>query len=392
MTNHAPEKATGTRSHAGKGKRGGEAGGGKSRAPRWNIPASALAVLEDIFRVQHFPSVEARDKLARQLHVKPRQIQVWFQNRRQRERNSQRKVLRNSEDISEALLGFCSAEEGKGDGTDAEEVHSDDVASPGDQTTPAGAAPGEAEEAAPSPKASIAWASPKTSNSRARAPADACSPAPRAHQPFHFGTAPSSHETAGDLSTADTHEGQGRARQSTLMARRNASSDAFGPVPQSPRLAHGRTESGALRAAAVDDLLPAGSGSVSSGPGPALGGDASGLGASLRGQQSYWFSYWQRQARTGADAATNSPSAGADRTTGAWPAHVRRSYGETPREPNATRPARARAALTPPLRSARSRPPPSRGRRPPRGLPQRTRWRGGGSPRALRLAVGRWRA
>lgn len=92
-------------------KRAGAGGGPKSRAPRWNIPPTALTTLEDVFRANHFPSVEARDKLAALLDVKPRQIQVWFQNRRQRERNQQRDVLRNSEDISDALLGFCSGDE-----------------------------------------------------------------------------------------------------------------------------------------------------------------------------------------------------------------------------------------------------------------------------------------
>jgi hypothetical protein len=99
----------------------GGAGTPKSRAPRWNIPPSALVILEEVFAAQHFPSVESRDKLAKELGVKPRQIQVWFQNRRQRERNNQRKVLRNSEDISEALLGFCSADEAEDDGTTATE-------------------------------------------------------------------------------------------------------------------------------------------------------------------------------------------------------------------------------------------------------------------------------
>jgi hypothetical protein len=48
-------------------------------------------------------------------------VQVWFQNRRQRERNQQRKVLHNSGDISDALLGFCS-----GDEDDEEEEDDDD--------------------------------------------------------------------------------------------------------------------------------------------------------------------------------------------------------------------------------------------------------------------------
>ncbi|KAJ1633534.1 Homeodomain-like protein [Pavlovales sp. CCMP2436] len=83
----------------------------KSRAPRWNIPPAVLLKLEDIFHAHNFPSLDARAELSAELAVKPRQIQVWFQNRRQRERNQQRQVLSNSDDISAALLGFCSGDE-----------------------------------------------------------------------------------------------------------------------------------------------------------------------------------------------------------------------------------------------------------------------------------------
>ena len=54
--------------------------------PRWHIDANALAVLETFFGVEMFPNVEARKQLGQDLQVSPRQIQVWFQNRRQRER------------------------------------------------------------------------------------------------------------------------------------------------------------------------------------------------------------------------------------------------------------------------------------------------------------------
>ena len=60
-------------------------------APRWHIDAAALAVLENVFSMDHFPNVETRKKLGDDLNVSARQIQVWFQNRRQRERKRKEK-------------------------------------------------------------------------------------------------------------------------------------------------------------------------------------------------------------------------------------------------------------------------------------------------------------
>lgn len=65
----------------------GEAGAGRKRkgkSTRWNIPSSALSMLEQMFQKDKFPSVETRKKIATDLKVTPRQVQVWFQNKRQR--------------------------------------------------------------------------------------------------------------------------------------------------------------------------------------------------------------------------------------------------------------------------------------------------------------------
>eukprot|EP00967_Tisochrysis_lutea_P008764 scaffold10484_cov31-Tisochrysis_lutea.AAC.1 len=56
----------------------------KNKSTRWNIPKSALQTLEQMFERDKFPSVETRKKLAQELNVTPRQVQVWFQNKRQR--------------------------------------------------------------------------------------------------------------------------------------------------------------------------------------------------------------------------------------------------------------------------------------------------------------------
>ena len=53
---------------------------------RWHIDARSLTVLEAVFAVEMFPDVALRKQLGHDLQVSPRQIQVWFQNRRQRQK------------------------------------------------------------------------------------------------------------------------------------------------------------------------------------------------------------------------------------------------------------------------------------------------------------------
>lgn len=80
----------------------------KSKAPRWNIPQSALLILERVFALERFPAQDLRQRLAQDLDVTPRQVQVWFQNRRQRERNIQRggkdEGTLNTEDVSRPFV------------------------------------------------------------------------------------------------------------------------------------------------------------------------------------------------------------------------------------------------------------------------------------------------
>merc|ERR1740115_4031 len=92
-----------------------EMGGGRKRkgkSTRWNIPSSALSMLEQMFQKDKFPSVETRKKIATDLKVTPRQVQVWFQNKRQRSTkppgrpSDTRSILNTSEDIQAALMNF----------------------------------------------------------------------------------------------------------------------------------------------------------------------------------------------------------------------------------------------------------------------------------------------
>ena len=55
---------------------------GDAIAPRWNVTAAQLAILEDVYVKEAYPSVEVRGSLANHLGITTRQVQVWFQNRR----------------------------------------------------------------------------------------------------------------------------------------------------------------------------------------------------------------------------------------------------------------------------------------------------------------------
>ena len=59
---------------------------GKGNSSRWILDAFDRAALEHAFRLDPFPNAASRQQLGLELNVSPRQIQVWFQNRRQREK------------------------------------------------------------------------------------------------------------------------------------------------------------------------------------------------------------------------------------------------------------------------------------------------------------------
>ena len=53
-------------------------------AARWKVNQQARTILEKVFFQEPLPSKETVSRLAFQLHVTTRRVQVWFQNRRQR--------------------------------------------------------------------------------------------------------------------------------------------------------------------------------------------------------------------------------------------------------------------------------------------------------------------
>jgi len=53
---------------------------------RWNITPAQRRLLERTYRTHPYPVLSLREQLGRELNVTPRQVQIWFQNRRQRTR------------------------------------------------------------------------------------------------------------------------------------------------------------------------------------------------------------------------------------------------------------------------------------------------------------------
>ena len=116
-----------------------------SQGPRWHIDRHALNVLEACFAMEQFPNVNVRKQLGNDLQVSARQIQVWFQNRRQRERKrretqrtgqststlgssttlkaSYSTLNASSEEISSVLMDFGDDEERGDASTDEFEQH-----------------------------------------------------------------------------------------------------------------------------------------------------------------------------------------------------------------------------------------------------------------------------
>jgi len=75
---------------------------------KWQVDPAQQVILERAYLINIFPNADARKQLATQLNVTPLQIQVWFQNRRQRERKSSRLGPANSLPPYKPSMG-CSA-------------------------------------------------------------------------------------------------------------------------------------------------------------------------------------------------------------------------------------------------------------------------------------------
>ncbi|KAI9506740.1 Homeodomain-like protein, partial [Coemansia spiralis] len=57
---------------------------------RARATSEQVTVLESVFMVNRSPASRVREDLAARLNMAPRQVQVWFQNRRAKEKTQQR--------------------------------------------------------------------------------------------------------------------------------------------------------------------------------------------------------------------------------------------------------------------------------------------------------------
>ena len=78
----------------------------KSKMSRWQIGNGSLSVLEQVYTLDPFPGLDARRELAKQLNVSPRQVQVWFQNKRQRTKKGSKPTVADA--IAHATCRKCT--------------------------------------------------------------------------------------------------------------------------------------------------------------------------------------------------------------------------------------------------------------------------------------------
>ncbi|KAJ2886297.1 hypothetical protein IWW38_005244, partial [Coemansia aciculifera] len=70
------------------------------KGKRKRANAQQLEVLNKVFASTSFPSTEVRNRLARELGMTPRTVQIWFQNRRQASRQRDGHHSRNTKSLA----------------------------------------------------------------------------------------------------------------------------------------------------------------------------------------------------------------------------------------------------------------------------------------------------
>jgi hypothetical protein len=83
-------------------------GASMSAAKRMFLSRDQRAVLETVYAMEKLPDADLRERLSAYLNLSTRQVQVWFQNRRQRAKahGPKKGVLSTPDQIMEALLEF----------------------------------------------------------------------------------------------------------------------------------------------------------------------------------------------------------------------------------------------------------------------------------------------
>ncbi|KAI9294983.1 hypothetical protein K502DRAFT_283456, partial [Neoconidiobolus thromboides FSU 785] len=50
---------------------------------RWKVTKEQAKLLNSILKKNYYPNTQLRNKLAKELALSPRTVQIWFQNKRQ---------------------------------------------------------------------------------------------------------------------------------------------------------------------------------------------------------------------------------------------------------------------------------------------------------------------
>ncbi|XP_030634541.1 homeobox expressed in ES cells 1 [Chanos chanos] len=60
------------------------------RRPRTAFSSVQIEILENVFQINCYPGIDVREQLAQRLHIDEDRIQIWFQNRRAKQKRSHR--------------------------------------------------------------------------------------------------------------------------------------------------------------------------------------------------------------------------------------------------------------------------------------------------------------